>query len=294
MMLFAQADTEANSATKAASNWTANIRDSLWQSVTGLWDSALELVPNLAAMLVILIIGWIIARVLRWIAATVFKRVKLDAICDRLGLHEMTRSVGIAIPFSQILAQLAFWSVMLLFLTAAVDVLGMASISRAIEALVGYLPNVIGAMIIGTVGLVLANVARKVVTGAADRFGIEYAGAVGQVVFGMIALVVGSLAVGQLNLNTALVDRVIEIFLMATGAALAISIGFGSRDMAKQIVAGVYARDSFPEGASVSIGDDEGTVAAVRAVNTSIRTDSGKLIVIPNAQLMEMKVEQSE
>ena len=109
----------------------------------------------------------------------------------------------------------------------------------------------------------------------------------------MIVLVVGSLAVGQLNLNTALVDRVIEIFLMATGAALAIAIGFGSRDMAKQVVAGVYARETFVEGTKINVGEYDGTVDAVRAVNTTIRMGNGKTVVIPNAQLMEMNVEQS-
>ena len=203
----------------------------------------------------------------------------------------MTQSFGLKATASQLAAQLAFWAAMLMFLVAAVDALGMDSVTQSINNVLAYIPNVLGAIVLVVFGLMVGNFVRALVQGGAERLGIEYGGAVGQLVYGIIVVLVGSLAVGQLNLNTALVDRAIEISLMAVGAALALALGFGTRDMAKHVVAGVYARESFPAGSSFQMGDKRGTVSAVRAVNTTIKTDKG-IVVVPNAKLMEMEVLQ--
>lgn len=269
------------------------IVESLRGTVVQLWEQTLQFIPNVAAMLVILLVGYIVARILRWITRTVLGRVQFDSICDRIGLHEVTQSFGMKATATHLAAQLAFWAAMLTFLVAAVDALGMASVTNAINTVLGYIPNVLAALVILVFGLMLGNFVRAMVQGATERLGIEYGGAVGQLVYGLIVVLVGNLAVGQLNLNTALVDRAIEIALMAVGAALALALGFGTRDMAKHVVAGVYARDTFPVGSKFAIDGKSGTVTAVRAVNTAIETSKGT-VVIPNARLMEMEVLQED
>ena len=269
------------------------IVESLRGTVVQMWDQALQFIPNVAAMLVILLVGYIVARVLRWITRTVLNRLQFDSVCDRIGLHEVTQSFGMKATATKLASQLSFWAIMLMFLVAAVDALGMESVTQSINTVLAYIPNVLGALVIVVFGLMLGNFVRALIHGTAERLGIEYGGAVGQLVYGLIVVLVGSLAVGQLNLNTALVDRAIEIALMAVGAALALALGFGTRDMAKHVVAGVYARDSFPVGSKFAIDGKSGTVAAVRAVNTAIETSQGT-IVIPNARLMEMEVLQED
>ena len=65
----------------------------------------------------------------------------------------------------------------------------------------------------------------------------------------------------------------IEIVLIAIGAALAISLGLGTRETARNVVAGVYARESFQTGAKLVVGEDRGTVDHVGAVNTKVQSD---------------------
>lgn len=274
---------------QASGAFVTRIVDSLTVTVIQLWDQALQFIPNVAAMLVILLVGFIVARILRWITRTVLSRVQFDSLCDKIGLHEVTQSFGLQATATQLAAQLAFWAIMLMFLVAGVDALGMDSVTQSINSVLAYIPNVLGALVLVVFGLMLGNFVRALVLGATERLGLEYGGAVGQLVYGVIVVLVGNLAVGQLNLNTALVDRAIEIALMAIGAALALALGFGTRDMAKHVVAGVYARDSFPIGSKFTIDGKTGTVSAVRAVNTAIETSNGT-IVIPNAKLMEMEV----
>lgn len=271
-----------------------NIVASLTRTFSEMLDQAVSLIPRFVAMLAILIVGLLIAKLLRSVASTVLKKIQFDSICDRTGLHEVTRGLGMAQPLSIVMSQLAFYGAMLMFLVAAVDVLGMESVSGAVGAVVAFLPNVITALIILIAGVMAGNFARKIAQGTAERMGFDYAPAIGSLTFGAIVFLVGNVAITQLEIDIQLVNRIVEIGLMACGAALALSVGLGTKDIARHVVAGMYARDSFLPGAVVKVGEHRGTVEAVRAVNTTITTEDGNVIYIPNYTLTESKVIQTD
>lgn len=266
------------------------IKESLTTTFYNMWISTLDLIPKLVSMLVILLVGLIIAKVLRSVVLKVLEKIKFDTLCDKTGLHEATASMGVTQTFSHIFSQCTFFGTMLIFLTAAVDVLGMESLTSAISSLLGYIPSLIAALVVLMAGLVLANFVRSMVTNMTERTGFEYGAAVGTLVYGLVLMVIGNLAVKQLQIETDLVDRIIEIGMMAAGAALALSLGLGTRDVARNVIAGVYARESFEPGASLVVGEDSCTVEAVRSVNTMMKTGNGKTIYVPNATLMDMQV----
>lgn len=273
-------------------DWTENLRRAFASSLQHTWTKAAELMPNLAGMLLILIIGYLVSRLLKWITVLVLRNIHFDLACEKTGLSDMVRSVGLDVAPAAIVGRFFFWILMLMFLVSAIDVLGMESLSHSISLLVDYIPSVIGALVIVVFGLMLANFIRHMVHGAAERLGLDYASAIGRFVYGIFLIVISSLAIGQLQIETQLVNRVIEIIFMATGAALAIALGFGTQDMAKNVVAGVYARESFALGSKLVLGQDEGIIESVQAVNTRIRHQDGTVYVIPNGQLMDTTVKQ--
>ncbi|MDH3718184.1 MAG: mechanosensitive ion channel [Planctomycetota bacterium] len=270
------------------------ITDSLHRSVTGMWTSAIDYLPNVIGMLLVLLIGWIIARVLERLAAMVLTRIRFDTLCEKTGLLDSIQQLGVKASPSRMLGRIVFYILMLMFLITATDVLGMESISSMIRSFMGYIPNLIGALVIIMFGLTLANFVRSLVQNACERVGLDYANAAGKMVYGILLIVVGSLAVGQLQIETQLINKVIEIALLATGAGLAIALGFGTRDMARNIVAGVYARETFATGARLVVGEDKGTLTSIRAVNTELSTPDGKSVFVPNGQLMEMLVRKEK
>ena len=257
-----------------------------------IWEGVVAFVPNLIVALILLLIGYIVSAAFRWVASMVLQRMGIDVLCEKTGLTEMSHTVGLNSSPSRMFGQLIFYGSMFTFVTIAIDILGMDNLSKGVESLIAYLPNVVGAMVILISGLIFANFVRGTVTGAADRVGVEYGNALGGVVFGALLIVIGTMVVGQLQLETALVNRTIEIVLLAGGAAVAIALGFGTRDAARQIVAGVYARESFEPGTMITVGDFQGEVLAVEKVNTKLRSADGGILVIPNAQLIESQVQQ--
>ena len=274
----------------ATSSWADQLQQSLYESFTSIWEGIVTLVPNLIVATIIFLIGYAISAALRWLAVLVLRRLHIDGLFEKTGLTAMSTSIGLSSAPSRMLGQLIFYGSMLMFTTISVDLLGLDNLSQAVHTFIAYLPNVVAAMVILVAGLIFANFIRDAVTAAAERVGVEYGSALGGVVFAALLIVIGTMVVGQLQLETALVNRTIEIVLLAGGAAVAIALGFGTRDAAKQIVAGLYAREAFQPGATLTIGDFEGEVVAVEKVNTKLKSTDGGILVIPNAELIETQV----
>ena len=280
-------------AQRAIGSWSDTLQESLVASLTNIWEGIVGFVPNLIIAALIMLIGYIVSVALRWISTLILRRIHFDTLCEKTGLTEMSLSVGLSSAPSRMCGRLVFYGVMLMFFTIAVDLLGLDNLTQAVHSFIAYLPNAVGALVILIFGLVLANFVRGAVQGAAERVGLEYGSALGGVVFAALLIVIGTMVVGQLQLETVLVNRAIEIFLLAAGAAVAIALGFGTRDTAKHIVAGVYVRESFKPGSIITVGDLQGELMAVEKVNTKLRASDGGIIVIPNAQLIEAKVQQA-
>ncbi|MGE0679504.1 MAG: mechanosensitive ion channel domain-containing protein [Candidatus Binatia bacterium] len=266
------------------------LKDIIVAATTNPWAKMMAFIPNLLGMVIILLIGYLISRGLQKLTALILRRVGFDRLSSRVGLHGMFEQAGIQVTASDIIGRLVFWLFMLTFLISATETLGLSNLSRTIDAFVRYLPHVIGAVVIFIIGMTLAHFVRDLVRGGAEGLGVDYAKGLGSLAYGALIVVTGSLAVGQLQIETVLFNRVVEIVLIATGAALALALGLGTRDIAKHIVAGAYIRDLYRPGMNLTIGADSGSVQDVGTVITRIKTADGRTIYIPNGQLTETVV----
>lgn len=277
-------------------NWSEKLNVPLaavWDPLQNLGDRAAAFLPNLVAAAVILAIGYVVSAVLRRLSGGTLRRMGLDEATRRIGVRSNLDRAGIRSNVSDIIGTLVFWLFMLTFVISAAETMGLRDVSRTIDAFVRYLPNVIGAGVIVVVGLAIAHFVRGVVRSATSSLGLDYARGLSNLAYGVLVVVIASLAVGQLRINTALLDRLVEILLIASGGALGLALGLGTRDIAKQIVAGVYARDLFPAGAQLTIGEERGSLEEVGAVCMRLRTGDGRVLYVPNALITERVVEQS-
>ena len=197
--------------------------------------------------------------------------------------HDLERVDG---P-SDIVGKLVFWLFMLTFLISAAETLGLENVSSTINFFVEYLPNVIAATLISVLGLLLAYFVRTVIETTAEGMGFGYTRVISRLAYFVLIIVVGILAIDQLGIETDLLDYVVGIVLIAVGAAIAIALGLGTRQVANNIVAGVYTRDLYKPGTRIQFSEYGGIVETIGSVTTSIRTRNGSLIHIPNDQLLQ-------
>ncbi len=261
--------------------------ESLLAATTGLWSKLAAFVPNLLGFILILLVGYLVSKLLAAFLGRLLNFLKLDALSQRLGISDTLGRAGISAPASALVSGLVFWILMLAFLVSATETLGLTRVSGTIDSVVQYLPKVLGAMFILLAGLYVAQMVRDLVTNAAQSVGIDSAVALGRTAYGLLFVIVLTLAVGQLELETDILGQVISIVLISLGAAAALSFGIGSRRVAANVLAGTYVRELYREGDELIVGQVQGTVTQITPLKTELLTSEGEYVTFANEQLVE-------
>jgi small-conductance mechanosensitive channel len=233
--------------------------------------------PRLVAAAVLLAIGWVLAMLLRLLTSRLVHalgRMVPGAVLRR-GLPQPT----IERQVSDIIGLIVFWAVLLFFVAAAADALGLAVLSTSLAGLGFYLPRLIGATVIAVVGLVVGNLARDAVTATAAAAGAPFAAAVGQIARVAILVAAGLIAVAELGIDITLLTAVLSVTLLAVLGAFALAFGLGARAAMSNIIGAHYLRQTFEAGQQVRFGDVEGTIAAITATAVVVRVPEGQIVI---------------
>lgn len=253
------------------------------------FEQIVAFAPNVLAMLIVLVVGYVVARVLGRVVSRMSEMVGLERAAQRSGLLDSMRQVGIQHSVSSILGQIVFWGTMCLFLSAAFNILEWATLSGAMQRVVDYIPRLLVATVVVVLGLLVAGFLRGVIATSADRVGIHYAERLAQVCYYVLAFMTFIAAFDQLGIQFELLRDVVLIAAAGLALGFGLAFGLGGRDVMAGILAGYYTRQRLHAGDYVVVGDLEGTVREVGPVATVIETEENGLLnrhSIPNAKML--------
>ncbi len=259
-------------------------------SLTTLWTKIASFAPNLIGAILILIIGYFVSKILAKLGQSILVKLGFDKLCQRTGIQDTLTSSGINKPVSYIIGIIIFWLIMMMFLISVSETMGLDTVAQTVESFVLYLPNVIGAVIIFAIGAAISGFVRDLVNNGASRLGMDYSKALSTTVYGVLIVVASILAIDQLRIDTSFLANAIQILLLAAGAGLAITLGFGTRHISQHLISGIYAREIYNSGDHIQMGDIDGVVEQVGTVSTLITTNNGHKVQIPNHKLINVAV----
>ncbi|WGK63176.1 mechanosensitive ion channel [Halopseudomonas sp. SMJS2] len=259
-------------------------------AMTALWTKVASFIPDLITALIIVLLGFVIARIVDTVLSKGLAKLGLDRLMTGAGVTKMLGRIGIASPVSAVIGKIIYWFIILTFVVSAAETLGLARVSATLDAFALYLPKVFGAALILLAGLLLSHLVAGMVRGTVESIGADYAGGISRLVQGLLVIITVSLAIGQLQIETQLLNTVIAIVLVSFGAAAALAMGLGSRDTVSQIIAGVYLRELYQVGDRIKVEDREGVIEEIGTVKTTLVDDEGRFISIPNRTLLDKPV----
>lgn len=263
---------------------------SLVSAMTALWTKVANFIPNLFGAMIVVLLGFVVAKLLDTLLSKVLAKIGLDRLMSGTGLTKLLARVGIQVPVSTLIGKIVYWFILLVFLVSAAESLGLERVSKTLDVLALYVPKVFGAALIMLAGVLLAQLLSSVVRGAAEGVGLDYANGLGRIAQWLIILISLSVAIGQLEVKTDLLNNVIAIVLISVGLAVALALGLGSREIAGQILAGIYVRELYEVGQHLQIGEVEGHIEEIGTVKTTLLTESGELVSLANRELLEQRV----
>ena len=261
-------------------------QSSLEASMEAIWAKFAEYTPNLFGTVLLLLVGYLISKAVAVFFKRILKTIGIDKASEKINLHKSLENIGIKLKTSELFGVVFFWLVMLVFIIAASETLNLDKLTETIDVFIRYLPHIIGAGLIFILGLMVAQFFKNVIEGMSKQVSPVYSKVLSSVVHFIIVVLVSILAINQLQLETGLINRIVEIILISTGVVLALSFGLGTKDLSKSVISGLPLREQIKQGARLELDNINGTVEQVGLVNTIILVEDGKKVHIPNAVLI--------
>ena len=263
------------------------------ESFTQAFHQVIQLAPKVLAMIVVVVVGYIAARLIGQAIGKLSEKIGLEAAAERSGLAQSMRHMGIKRNVPAIVGAIVFWLLLCVFVMAGFNILGLEKLTQAMQSLVDYIPKVLVATVLVVIGLLVASFLRGVVATSADRVGISYAGQLASACYYVLALLTFMAAFDQLGINFKLLDNLIMIAFGGLAVGFGLSFGLGGRDVMAGILAGYYLRQRLQTGDLVTVTGLEGHVREVGPVATILETEDNGLMnrhSIPNTKMLNEAV----
>jgi len=222
------------------SNWESLIVVPVREMLTRI----LAYLPVLLGALIILIVGWIIAKVIRRIIDWLLKTVRFDAMADKTGITEVLRKGDLKITAREVVSGLVYWLIMIMVLVMTVDALGLPKAADVLASLFAYVPKVIAALLVLVVAMFLASFVSGIVRTAAGNANLPKPEIFAGISRWAIIIFAVTVALEQLGIAPLLVTATFNIILGGVCLALALAFGLGGKDAAARYLEELRERRS--------------------------------------------------
>ncbi|MBF6124353.1 hypothetical protein IU504_02365 [Nocardia brasiliensis] len=203
--------------------YTSSLAIDFQQGLSDAWSSVATFVPKLAGFLVILLIGWIVAKIVSTIVDKVLDRVGFDRLVERGGLRQMmSRSRYDA---SDLLAKLAYYAILLIALQLGFGVFGPNPVSDLLDGIVSWLPKAAVAIIIVVIAGAIASAVRDLVGNMLG--GLSYGAMIGRIAAVFIWGVGIVAALNQIGVAMSVTMPILITVLATIGGILVVGVGGG-------------------------------------------------------------------
>lgn len=207
----------------------------LSSSFQGLWTGIVMFIPNLIVALVIVLIGWAIGALIAKAISKFMDVIKFDEALKKTGFENLVKKAGLNLNSGKFIGALVKYFIIVIFLIAAFDVLGLNQVTAFLQQIVlGYLPQLIIAVLILLVGGVVGDAMSKVVVASSKTAGLSSAnflGAVTRWAIWVFAILVG---LSQMGIAGTFIQTLFTGFVVAVSLALGLSFGLGGQEVAKK------------------------------------------------------------
>ena len=258
-------------------NESASSVQSFFGELQNLASHVLNYLPKIAVAIVILVIGWVVARILRMLVVKTINH--LDQLWQKIILKRGLERLQPRQPPARIVGELIFWLFLLIFITLATQILGLNIVAVWLKAITTYLPLIIAGLLIVIIGFIVSSLVRDLVTSAMLSSGLSHGDLLGrtvQIIILFIAIVIG---VDHIGVDIKFLSIFVGIILFTLLGSLALAFGLGAQTHVKNIIAANQMRQLYQVGDKVKIGDIEGRITDILIARVVIETATGSVDV---------------
>ena len=233
-----------------------------------------SLLPRLLGALVLFLIGWLLARILRGLTRKLID--VLDKLLQRFALTATPEYKRLQQTSAALLSGFVFWLVIIVFLAASASILQLEIFTRWFDALLLYLPKLLAGAVIILGGIIFGSAIRSMVTHAASSARFHQSELLGRIA--QFTVVVSAFVIGieQLGIDVSfLTDLVIVAFAVILGAFM-LGIALATPAHVSNLISAHTIRRTYHEGDEIIIGEHHGRILAITHNSVVIESEQGE------------------
>lgn len=239
-----------------------------------LFDKVVAHAPAVLGAVALLAIGWAVARLLRALATR--GMLLVEGLIDRATGRPSRLGAGRS---TTIFGALVFWVVLLFFITAATQVLGLGTFTAWLSRLLDYLPTLAAGLLIIAAGFVLARFVGDLVHATAAALAAPQRTTLAHLAQGATLLATLLVGADQIGLRVTWVAVLVIVVVAAVLGGVMLTVGLGARSYVSSLIGAHYLRQAVRVGESVRVAGHTGRVLEISATSLVLETEEGRVVL---------------
>lgn len=212
-----------------------------WSNITiealqNAWQGFLLFLPKLIGAIIVFVIGWFVSIGIGKLISEILKRLRIDRVFEKTGWKEALEKAELKINVSEFVGEIFKWILVIVFLLASVEILGLVEFAEFLRRIVWWLPNLIVAVAIFIVAIIVAEILEKITKVSVKKMEISHVGFLSSVVKLAIYVFAGLAILSQLGVTPIIINALIFGLIGTLTLALGLAFGLGGKDAAAKLI----------------------------------------------------------
>jgi len=201
-----------------------------------------QFLPNLLGAIVVFLVGLILANWVRRIVIRILESVNLSRIAKNTNLEKFLKRAEIKSKIEEIVGGVFKWLLILIFTVAAINILGLPTISAVLNNILAYIPNIISAIFVLAIGVLLAGVVERLVKGALSQIDVKMGRLLGKIASYTMIIFASMAAFNELGIAKEFINILFVGFVSMLALGFGLAIGLGAKDVVSEVLKEWYSR----------------------------------------------------
>lgn len=211
-------------------------------SWNGVWLPVAAVLPRIIGAVLLFSLGLLVANWVKVLITKLLNAVSFEKLSKTIGFDRYLNRIQAKVTFTDILAMFFEWVLVLVFLLAATEVLGLSVVSSVAAQVLAYVPNILAAALIFAVAFYIAKLVGGLIVSVVAGIDKKIASPAGNVARFLILLIGFFAAIDQLKIAQSLVTTFFQGLTYTIVLVVGLSVGLGGKDLVSKILNDWYER----------------------------------------------------
>ena len=226
----------------ASLNTISNWQEAIFVAAANIFTQFFNFLPNFFGALLILILGVIFAKWAKALTVKILSAIKLDKFLKKIGLEAFLSQADVKLKVEAIFGEIVRWLIVIVFFMASVNVLGLTSVGSVLASILGYIPNIVSAILILTISVLLSGLIEGLIKGAVNQIDPKTGRLLSKVASYLVVIVAALAAVNELGIAQSLINIIFIGFITTLALGIGLAIGLGAKDLVSKMLMDWYTQ----------------------------------------------------